>query len=126
MAKKQFYGIKYPFTNDMEEGYFLDLNEEQTDSVKSMICHLIFTPEGQRLRRPTFGTKLLKYIYEPNDSITESDVLAEISDKVALWIPNVTIDKTDVVRDGRNIMVRIDYTLRDGNRYAKDSVTRVL
>lgn len=126
MPKRQYYGIRYPFTTDEEEGYCLDLDKTRAESIKSMLCHLIFTPERQRIRRPTFGTRLLQYIFEPNDNITESDILAEINDKVALWIPNVTVDSTEAVRKDGDILVNIGYTITDGNKYAKDSITRIL
>ena len=33
MAKTQKYGIKYPFTTDNVDGYFLDLNDTMADGV---------------------------------------------------------------------------------------------
>ena len=58
MSKIQKYGIKYPFTSDNDEGYLLDLNETLADGVKSQVLHVIFTPKGQKLRDPDFGTDL--------------------------------------------------------------------
>ena len=38
-----------------------------------------------------YGTNLLKYIFEPNDQLTATDVEEEIRNTVALYIPEVKI-----------------------------------
>ena len=68
--KKQYYGIKFPFTDRNMEGFFVDLNSTIQDKVASEIAHVILTPKGTRLRRPEFGTDLLKYVFEPNDDMS--------------------------------------------------------
>ena len=67
MAKTQKYGIKYPFSSENDENIFFDLNENRTDEVTSKVLHVIFTPKGQKIRDPEFGTDLISYIYDPND-----------------------------------------------------------
>ena len=75
MALTQKYGIKYPFTSDNDEGMFIDLNKTYAESIKSQVLHLIFTPKGQKLRDPNFGTDLVKYIFGPKDEATFSHQL---------------------------------------------------
>ena len=67
---KQFYGIKYPFSEESDRLTFFDLNENKNESVRSMLLHILFTPKGQRLRQPNFGTNLIKYISSSCLSIT--------------------------------------------------------
>ena len=55
MARKQKYGIKYPFTSDNDENIFLDVNNNVTEGVQSQVLHVIFTPKGQKIRDPEFG-----------------------------------------------------------------------
>ena len=64
MKKTQFYGIKYPFTNQDAENYYVDLNSSVKDKVKSTLMHIIFTPKGQRYRKPDFGTNVIQYLFE--------------------------------------------------------------
>ena len=78
MAKKQFFGIKYPFQNETEGECFMDLNASFKEKVKSEILHVIFTPKGQRYRNPDFGTDLIKYLFEPNDEEVWSKIKSEI------------------------------------------------
>ena len=43
---KQFYGIKYPFSEESDRLTFFDLDETKNDGIKSKILHIIFTPNG--------------------------------------------------------------------------------
>jgi phage baseplate assembly protein W len=63
MARQQLFGIKYPFTHDDYQNFFVDANINEKDKVRSQIMHVIFTPKGQRIRMPEFGTDLIKYIF---------------------------------------------------------------
>ena len=86
---EQFYGIKYPFSEDSEMLTFLDLNESEEESVKSMLLHIIFTPKGQRLRKPEFGTQLMYFLFEPNDNDTWDSIKEDIRRQVSLYLPQV-------------------------------------
>ena len=118
MTKIQKYGIKYPFTCENEGGLFIDLNDNITEGIKSQLLHLLFTPKGQKLRDPEFGTDLIKYIFNPNDSGTINDVKMAITSQVNKYIPSiefrdVTIHKTE---DGIGIIVIIEYGVKNGNK----------
>lgn len=117
MAKKQYFGLKYPFTNNCIEKYELDLNTSQEDKVTSELLHLIFTPKGQRLRKPNYGTDLIRYIFEPNDETAWAAIKKEIQESVSKWINNVNLNDIQVVstEEGNEIYVRIDYSVIDGN-----------
>lgn len=115
--RKQYFDIKYPFTDGGTQRYVFDVNETQKERVASEILHVIFTPKGQRLRSPLFGTDLIKYIFEPNDSMTWSSIMNEIKETVSRWVRGVTINKIDVMstKDGIEVYVKIDYSVKDGN-----------
>lgn len=124
MARKQYFDIKYPFTNDGIEKYEFDLNESQKSRVTSDILHVIFTPKGQRLRMPTFGTDLIKYIFEPNDTGTWSGVKKEIQDSVSKWVKGVKLNNIEVLstEDGTQVYVRVDYSVQEGNSSYNNSI----
>lgn len=111
MAKTQHYGIKFPTTIDSIEKPLIDLNMTAVDDVKSQLMHLVFTPVGQRLRRPTFGTKLIQFLFNPNDMQTWNDVYTEIKETVAANIPGCKITDIEVydVNDGRTLMVKMSF-----------------
>ena len=87
MARTQKYGIKFPIKMETKKT-LLDLNTTRADEVKSQLIHLIFTPEGEKLRDPLFGTNLIKYLFNTNDPTTWDDVVFEVKEKVKKFIPN--------------------------------------
>ena len=125
MAKIQYMGIKYPFESKDVEEYFVDLNKNMRDDVRSKIMHVIFTPKGQKIRDPEFGTNLMKYIFQPNDKQSWNEITREISDSVKLYVPNVIINSISILDDTEHfseLLVRIDYSVSEGNLITKDTV----
>jgi phage baseplate assembly protein W len=120
---KQFYGIKFPFSEESDEPTFLDMNETKNDGVKSMLLHLILTPKGQRLRHPEFGTNLIKYIFEPNDTITWSHIKEEIRRQVAIYLPYVIFNDINIIKNENvlnEIFVEIDYSIEHNGEITKN------
>ena len=125
MAKKQFYGIKYPFISKDEENYFVDLNKDIKSKIKSLLIHVIFTPKGQKIRDPEFGTNLIKFLYDPNDNETWESVKNEVKDTVKRHIQGITIDEITVLpaeEEQRDVYVRLDYTITRGFQKETDSL----
>ncbi len=126
MAKKQLFGIKFPFQNESENNYFLDLNESYEEKVKGELVHLIFTPKGQRYRNPDFGTNLIKYMFEPNDSETWKGVQDEITSQVKKYLPNISFKNINLYRDednGNHLYANIEYSVIKGKFEKKDNIT---
>jgi hypothetical protein len=115
MAKIQRYGIKFPITVSSEDMTLFDLSHSRAEQVKSEIMHLIFTPKGQRLRRPDFGTRLIQFIFNPNDNETWGDIVTEIKETVKLWIPDCDIKEVEVAEfeEGLTLYAKIKYTLKE-------------
>jgi len=125
MDKRQYYGIKYPFTSDGFQKFYVDTNANLKDKVRSQLMHVIFTPKLQRIRMPEFGTNLIKYIFEPNEDVAWEAVKNEVSDSVSRWVNNVKLKDISVMRnenDPSEIYVRIDYTVSEGNKVTNDSI----
>jgi phage baseplate assembly protein W len=113
----QFYGIKYPFSEESELLTFFDLDETKLDGIRSKILHIIFTPKGQRLRHPEFGTDLIKYIFEPNDSITWDAIKEEIRKQISRYLPEVIFNNISILQNPEEndhaIFVEVDYSVQD-------------
>ena len=113
MAK--FINIHYPF-QDSKQGFFLDLNSTDQQAIKSDLMHLILTRKGQRLYNPDFGTDLLRYIFEPEDSLTLSDIKSEITTVVKKYLPKLQISEITVDQSTESeyaAVVTINYTITD-------------
>jgi len=125
MAKKQFFGVKYPFLNDNERHFYVAANESVADKVRSQLMHIVFTPKGQRIRNPEFGTDLIKYIFDQNDDVTWESVKTEVSESVTRWSNNLSLRNISVVKseeDESQVFVRLDYSVTEGNKVTNDSI----
>jgi len=125
MAKRQLFGIKYPFVPDTETGYYVAANKTIAEKVRSQLMHIVFTPKGQRIRNPEFGTDLIKFIFSPNDGTTWESVKAEVAESVKRWATNINLRDIKVVQneeDDAQVFVRLDYSVTEGNKTTNDSV----
>lgn len=116
---KQFYGIKFPLSEESDRLTFFDLNENKLDSVRSMLLHIILTPKGQRLRQPNFGTDLIKYVFEQNDGITWNGIKDEIRQQVSLYLPNVVFNDINIqhnLEESNSIYIEVDYSVTHNGR----------
>lgn len=119
IIKKQYYGIKFPFTISKQDGFFVDLNSDLKDKVASEIAHVILTQKGTRLKMPDFGTDLIKYIFEPSDTLEWNTVESEIRRAVGQYVSNATIQSVEVKRDeseDHSIYLDIMYVIKKGNK----------
>jgi phage baseplate assembly protein W len=124
---KQFYGIKYPISEESDRLTLFDMNESKEDGIKSKLLHIILTPKGQRLRSPNFGTDLIKYIFEQNDNETWVDIKEEIRKQISLYLPEVTFENINIIKnsnDEHEILIEIDYSFID-NGITKKNKTLV-
>lgn len=125
MAVTQKYGIKYPFTTDNDDGTYVDLNKTYGEGIQSQVLHVIFTPKGQKLRDPDFGTDLVKYIFSQSDSSTFGSIKGEISSQIAKYVPEVEFRDISIYNsegDDNGIIVMVEYGVKQGN---KTEVTKV-
>lgn len=115
MANGKYININYPF-KDSKKGFFLDLTENDNQAIKADLLHLILTRRGQRLYNPDFGTDLLRFIFEPNDALTEEGVKDEIRTVVKRFLPKLKLDDiiiADSTESEYAVVVSISYTISD-------------
>jgi len=89
-------GLSLPFNAD--GGKLFDLNFLSIDAAITNVKNLLQTRKGERLNHPDFGTNLLDYIFEPNNSALHEKVGTEIRDAIESWLPYIVI---------KNLVVRI-------------------
>jgi phage baseplate assembly protein W len=78
--------------------------------------HLILTRRGQRLYMPDFGTDLLRFIFEPNDALTQEGIKEEIRTVVKKYLPNLKLTQLDINESPESeyaAVVTISYTISD-------------
>lgn len=124
MPQTTFYNVSFPFTTKDENGYFVDLDTQMEESIKSDLLHLLMTPKGQKIRDPEFGTDLIKYIFSPNDQESWDDVKTEIQQSVARNLNNVKLNDIEVYQeDQHGLMARISYSVNHGSYTTNTTIT---
>lgn len=119
MARKQQYGIRYPFTAENLDSKYMDTNDSYVNCIKSQVIHAIFTPRGQKVRDPEFGTNLVNYIFGPKDTQSLSEIRTEITSQLGRYVPAAKFKDINIYEDedGDNgIIVSISYSVQIGNK----------
>lgn len=115
--KRQYHGIKFPFTSNNDDGLFIDLNANSNENICSQIAHIILTPKNTRVRMPDFGTDLIKYIFSMNDEMEWENVQEEIIGSVNKYLNGASITNVKIIRnenDDNSVFVSIDYAVKKG------------
>jgi phage baseplate assembly protein W len=125
MAQSNNISINFPFI-ESKKGYYLDMTTTDAEDVRASLMHLLLTNKGERFMMPEFGTDLLKFIFEPNDSKSINDLKIEINTTVSKFIRNIQID--DIIIENSNlsnelISIKIEYTTSDGIYTVSDTLT---
>ena len=124
MANGRFININYPF-KDSKKGYFLDMNEDDSQAIKADLLHLILTRKGQRLYNPNFGTDLVKFIFEPEDGMTLNGIKEEITSVIKIYLPKLQLNEILIEPSTESeyaAVVTIQYTITDDVFSTKDIV----
>jgi len=111
-----FINIAFPFRQS-DRGDFVKLNASDKQAIKADLMHLILTRKGERLYLPDFGTDLLRYIFEQNNSATHNEIKIHLNEVIKKYLPNLQVNEVDVQIDENNeykAIVRIDYTVTEG------------
>ena len=125
MSVVQKYGIHYPFSNEQDDMTYLDLDKTYEDKIKSEVLHVLFTPKGQRLRDPNFGTDLIKYIFDQSDDDTFNRLKETIREDIKRYVPSVDFNDISIYTDDENENSRIvivHYGVTKGATTEKTSV----
>ena len=92
-----------------------DLADNRVEQARSEVMHLLLTSKGERIRMPDFGTDLIRFIYDPSDSIQWNAVEREIREAAKRWLTGIEIVKVEVLSGAKmNELNNIDeYTDTD-------------
>lgn len=87
------YNIKFPLEDDVSKNTYFRMTRITKDALSSDLLLLLLTQKGERYYESDYGTNLMKFIFEPNDTTTADEIEKEIKSTVSLYIPVLTIDK---------------------------------
>jgi phage baseplate assembly protein W len=100
MAEKQVaFGLRPP----KAEATYLDINTLFTinkqpelvpdiSAINNSISNILTTQIGSRCFQPTYGSDLLKFLFEPIDELTAQSISFHIANSIGNWEPRIDLD----------------------------------
>jgi phage baseplate assembly protein W len=122
---RKYLGIRFPFTAKDSEAFYVDMDYNPYLEIKSDLTHLLFTSKGQRLRNPSFGSRLLEYIFEPNDNKTYTDIKIEMQEVMKKYFPGITLLELNVTKGDSTLYganINLKYEIDEGSYKTFDSI----
>lgn len=68
-----------------------------TDQAFENLKTLLLTKKGERYHQPTFGTRLLYILFEPNTELIKEQIETTITQPVSFWLPYIDIQDIDII-----------------------------
>jgi phage baseplate assembly protein W len=101
------------------------MNKTDKDAIRADLLHLLLTNKGERLYLPEFGSDLKKFIFEPNDEITQEEIKDNLNQTITRFIPNLLINDISFRNDTIEelIIVELTYTVIEGTFTSTDTIT---
>jgi|DEB0MinimDraft_10_1074344.scaffolds.fasta_scaffold22954_2 phage baseplate assembly protein W len=66
------------------------------DQAKENLINLILTVEGERVYHPTFGSNLIRYIFEPITDQLKQLIITDITETINIWLPYIEITNIEI------------------------------
>jgi phage baseplate assembly protein W len=102
-------GISYPYR---VEGQGEPAGAKGIDVVRSDLIVLIKTQQRTRVMRPTLGLNLLALVFETTGPLLQSQIIREIANGVATWLPIVKLNFIDVQETDKVVTVNVFYSVQ--------------
>lgn len=98
-------GFKYPIETDPSRGFF----SKQTgiDLIRNNLKQLLRTEPGERFMLPNYGCSLRRYLMEPLDQTTFSEIRDTIKNSIYKYLSKVSIIKLGVF-ETQSAQIKVD------------------
>jgi phage baseplate assembly protein W len=102
--------IDYPFHFD---GRGRTASTDDDDHIRDLIEQVLFTSPGERLNRPTFGSGLLKLVFEPNGETLAGLTQINVQSAIQQWLGDlIQLEAVNVASKDSTLTVTVQYTIR--------------
>ena len=114
--------LPHPNTSDLRR-------KRDVEAVKQSVTNLISTQRGERPFKPALGTRLFKYLFEPLDDITKTEIRREVITTLETYESRVEVLKVDVTgereRNQLDITVHIKILALNVEETVRSTVKRL-
>jgi len=102
---------KLPIALDDSDGF--KENKTYHEMIRQNFKNLLLTVPGEKMMDTEFGVGLRKFLFEPNDVTTYSDIQARIKQQVRKYLPFISIKDIEFLAPSENQFT--DPSNLDGN-----------
>jgi len=88
------YGFNHPMGESTGGGYFPRSSGRKL--ILNNLRQLLGTGKGERVKMPTYGVSLQRFLFEPLDEITVGNIEREVRDAVSKWEGRVEVTNVRV------------------------------
>jgi uncharacterized protein len=115
--------FSYPFRID-EKGRTATVEKEEKH-VQQLIEQVLFTIQGERVNRPTFGTNINQLVFAPNSDELAAATRLLIQGALQQWLGElINVESVGVESEESTLRVSINYTLRRNQEHRTQTFTR--
>ena len=102
--------VDYPFRFD---GRGRTASTTQDDHIRDLIEQVLFTAPGERVNRPTFGSGLLKLVFEPNSAELGAATQMAVQGALQQWLGDlILVEAVQVDSQDATVQVTVQYVVR--------------
>jgi len=81
--------------------------------VRDLVEQVLFTSPGERVNRPTFGSGLLRMVFEPGGDALAAAAQLNVQGALQQWLADVIlVQEVSVESDDTTVRVAVRYVLR--------------
>lgn len=111
---KEIIGQGWAFPPRINAQGGLAITDERSELSQS-IRIILSTPLGQRVMRPTFGSRLQDLVFAPNNSQTMAQARRFVEEALGMWEPRIQVSQVDVHADPLDpscLVISIEYEVK--------------
>ena len=102
--------VDYPFRFD---GRGRSASTAQDDHIRDLIEQVLFTAPGERVNRPTFGSGVLKLVFEPNSATLGAATQLAVQGALQQWLGDlILVEAVQVESQDATVQVSVQYVVR--------------
>ncbi len=105
-------GWSFPLRLDPTGSIALVGGQAEIDQAITIILN---TSPGERVMRPTFGSRLRELVFAPNTTQTAAQACRYVEDALAMWEPRINVDQVRAWPDSNHpnvLLIEVDYTVK--------------
>jgi phage baseplate assembly protein W len=102
--------LDYPFHFD---GRGRTAETDSDDHIRDLIEQVLFTAPGERVNRPTFGSGVMRLVFEPNSGALATATQQLVQGALQQWLGDlIQVQSVDVQNEDATLLITVLYIVR--------------